>query len=192
METPDLFALFVRPVHAAGWRYMVSGSLASVHYGEPRLTLDVDMAVHLEPAELLQLPQVFPAPDYYVPPVEVTIAEVARPVRGHFNVIHLLSGQKADFYPSRNHPYWAWAWEHRQEGCVDGAPVWFAPREYVILWKLEFYREGGGGKHLQDIAGMIRVSGEALDFALLERAVSELGLEKTWALARAGVGDAAP
>ena len=46
METPDLFSLFVRPLHRSGLRYMVSGSLASVYYGEPRLTLDVDLVVH--------------------------------------------------------------------------------------------------------------------------------------------------
>lgn len=146
--------------------------------------MDVDLAVHLQPAEVETLSAVFPAADYYAPPLEVTLVEVARPVRGHFHVIHLATGQKADFYPSRNHPYWAWAWEHRQQGQVDGEPVWFAPREYVILWKLEFYREGGGDKHLQDIAGMLRVSGEGLDFTLLDRAAVELGLKEFWTLAR--------
>jgi hypothetical protein len=52
------------------------------------------------------------------------------------------------------------------------------------MWKLEFYREGGGDKHLQDIAGILRVSREELDFTLLDRAVSELGLEKFWTLAK--------
>jgi len=54
------------------------------------------------------------------------------------------------------------------------------------MWKLEFYREGGGAKHLQDIAGIVRVSREELDFALLDRAAIELGLEKFWALAQQG------
>jgi hypothetical protein len=47
VDTPDLFTLFVRPLHRAEWRYMVSGSLASTHYGEPRLTMDVDLVVHI-------------------------------------------------------------------------------------------------------------------------------------------------
>ena len=166
---------------------MVSGSLASVHYGEPRLTLDVDLAVHLQPEAVEQMPVVFPESGYYAPPREVLLAELARPVRGHFNVIHLPTGQKADFYPSRSHPYWSWAWTHRQLGQVDGDPVWFAPREYVILWKLEFYREGGGDKHLRDIGGILRVSGDELDRGLLLRAVHELGLERSWQ----GVRDAA-
>ena len=45
MPEPDLTALFLRPLEGAGLdRYMVSGSIASIEYGEPRATLDVDVA----------------------------------------------------------------------------------------------------------------------------------------------------
>jgi hypothetical protein len=97
METADLFDLFVRPIHRAGLRYMVSGSLASVHYGEPRLTLDVDLVMHLAEAEIAKLVPLFPAGEYSAPPADVILVELARPTRGHFNVIHLATGQKADF-----------------------------------------------------------------------------------------------
>ncbi|MBL9185928.1 MAG: hypothetical protein JNK23_00475 [Opitutaceae bacterium] len=113
METPDLLALFVRPLHRAGVRYMVTGSLASVHYGEPRLTLDVDVVVHVGEGEAAAIAGLFPSADFYAPPPEIVATEIARPVRGHFNVIHFASGQKADFYPSRRHPYWQWAFDHR-------------------------------------------------------------------------------
>ena len=184
METPDLFELFVRPLHAAGLRYMVSGSLASVHYGEPRLTLDVDLVVHLAEAEIATLAPLFPFEEFYLPPVDVIAAEVNRPIRGHFNVIHLLTGQKADVYPSREHPYWDWAWQHRRLGQTGNAEVYFAPPEYVILWKLEFFREGGGEKHLRDIRGMLKMSNEDIDRGLLERASAELGLTQQWAAAQ--------
>ena len=186
METPDLFALFVRPLHRAGWRYMVSGSLASVHYGEPRLTLDVDVVVHVDEGESGALAGLFPAGDFYVPPPEVVAGEIARPTRGHFNVIHFASGQKADFYPSRRHPYWQWAFEHRRLERAGVDEVWFAPPEYVILWKLEFFREGGGDKHLRDIRGMLLVNPEAIDRAMLDRASAELGLGEFWRQAQAG------
>ena len=38
MPEPDLFLLFVRPLNRAGLRYVVSGSVAAIFYGEPRLT----------------------------------------------------------------------------------------------------------------------------------------------------------
>ena len=64
--------------------------------------------------------------------------------------------------------------------------IWFAPPEYVILWKLEFFREGGGDKHLRDIRGMLLVNAETIDRAMLDRAASELGLGAHWALAQSG------
>jgi hypothetical protein len=64
--------------------------------------------------------------------------------------------------------------------------VYFAPPEYVILWKLEFFREGGGEKHLRDIRGMLLVSGETIDRDLLDRACAELGLSPQWQAARDG------
>ncbi len=180
VETPDLFALFVRPLHRAGLRYMISGSLASVHYGEPRLTLDVDLVAHLGEREAAELAGLFAAAEFYVPPTEVLAVEIARPTRGHFNVIHFASGQKADFYPSRRHPYWQWAFEHRRLARIGDDEVWFAPPEYVILWKLEFFREGGGDKHLRDIRGMLLVNAENIDRSMIGTACAELGLSEQW------------
>jgi hypothetical protein len=186
VDTPDLFGLFVRPLHESGLRYMVSGSLASIYYGEPRLTMDVDLVVHLAAGEAEVLAGLFSAADFYVPPSDVLAVELGRPTRGHFNIIHFASGQKADFYPSRRHPYWSWAFEHRRLGRIDGDEVWFAPPEYVILWKLEFFREGGGDKHLRDIRGMLLVNPENIDQVMLEGASAELGLAQEWKHAQAG------
>lgn len=159
---------------------MVSGSIAAIEYGEPRATLDVDVAIVMDEALADAFPSLYPQPDYYCPPVEVLVLESRRPTRGHFNVIHSGSGLKADFYPSRNHPYFGWAMEHRRRLSVGGADYWFAPPEYVILWKLEFFREGGEGKHLRDIRGILEVSGEEVDRPLLEEAVTNLRLEREW------------
>ena len=165
---------------------MVSGSLASIYYGEPRLTMDVDLVVHLDANGAAILAGLFAPENYNVPPSEVLAVEIARPTRAHFNVIHFASGQKADFYPSPRHPYWSWAFEHRRLGQVGGDEVWFAPPEYVILWKLEFFREGSGDKHLRDIRGMLLVNPENIDRKMLDRACAELGLSAYWERAQAG------
>ena len=182
---PDLFSLFVRPLHRAGLRYMITGSVASMHYGEPRFTMDVDLVVHLDESEIATLATTFPEPDFYVPPPEVLAEELRRPAHGHFNVIHSPTGLKADFYPSRQNAYWTWAWEHRRHAEIEGQPAFFSPPEYVILSKLEFYREGGSKKHLRDIRGMLAVSGPEIDRALLDQATRELGLGSAWQAALA-------
>ena len=63
---------------------------------------------------------------------------------------------------------------------MDGEPVHVAPLEYVIVRKLEFYREGGSEKHLRDIEAMLRVSGELVREDVLQRWMIARGVEGTW------------
>jgi len=125
----------------------------------------VDLVVHLSAIEIAKLTVAFPEADYHVPPLEIIAEEIRNTGKGHFNVIHADTGFKADFYPARSDPRWAWAWQRRRRDAVDGHPTYFAPPEYVILSKLEFFREGGSEKHLRDIRGMLAVSGENIDRA---------------------------
>lgn len=180
MASLDLVEIFVRPLQEAGVAYMVSGSLASMHYGEPRLTLDVDLALHLEEGKEAAFLELFESGAFYHPPLDVLKVEVRRPSRGHFNLIHFESGFKADCYPSKNHPYWTWAWENRRLEKIGEGDVYLAPPEYVIMWKMEFFREGGGDKHLRDIRGMLAVSGAEMDLPLLAAAAQKLGLTEIW------------
>jgi hypothetical protein len=55
-----------------------------------------------------------------------------------------------------------------------------APPEYVIIRKLEYFREGKSEKHLRDIRSMLAVSAAAIDRALLETKIAELNLEPEW------------
>jgi hypothetical protein len=61
----------------------------------------------------------------------------------------------------------------------------FASPEDVILKKLEYHREGGSDKHLRDIAGVLKISGDPLDLAYLDDWSSRLGLADLWAKVRA-------
>ena len=96
MPEPELSLLFVRPPNRAGIRYVVSGSVAAIFYGEPRLTHDVDMVVFLNADDIRRLIEIFPDNEFYLPPMETMIAEVARERSAHFNLIHKDTGFKAD------------------------------------------------------------------------------------------------
>ena len=60
----------------------------------------------------------------------------------------------------------------------------FASPEGVILKKLEYYREGGSDKHLRDIAGILRISGDQVDFAYIGDWATRLDLAEIWAKVR--------
>ena len=57
----------------------------------------------------------------------------------------------------------------------------------MILWKLEFFREGGGDKHVRDIRGMLLVNGDSMDRELIDRATAELGLIAQWTEVQKGL-----
>jgi hypothetical protein len=181
MREADLIELFVAPLERLGVRYLVTGSVAATLYGEPRATHDIDLVANLSAEDGERLTAAFPAASFYTPPAEVIALEAAREGRGHFNVIHSESGLKADFYLAGRDPLHAWAFRHAREYSIAGLRVRLAPAEYVILRKLEFYREGGSEKHLRDIRSMLALSPEALDRRDLADWIHRLGLERQWA-----------
>lgn len=163
-----------------GVRYIISGSVAAILYGEPRMTHDVDFVVFLNDEIILRLADAFPAPEFYLPPPSIIALEVARERRGHFNVIHADTGFKADFYTSGGDELHAWAFRNARRLEYQGEQMVVAPPEYVIVRKLEYFREGGSGKHLRDIRAMIHVSGEEIDRDMLNRWIRRLNLEQSW------------
>ncbi|MBC8128452.1 MAG: hypothetical protein H8M99_15025 [Gloeobacteraceae cyanobacterium ES-bin-144] len=182
MQDPDFISLFVAPLETAGIRYMITGSVASSIYGEPRNTLDIDIVVLLHSEQIDLLPALFPENDFYLPPSDVVIVESHRESRGHFNIIHHNTGLKADIYLSRNHPSLPWALTHTRRVPTPNCEITVAPPEYVILHKLEFYRESGHQRHLRDIAGMIEQ--QELDLAYLESSIRVLQLATQWQAAK--------
>jgi hypothetical protein len=165
---------------------MITGGVAAIAYGEPRLTNDVDIVVDGAPAYADRFTAVFSTPDYYLPPHEVLIEELARSRHGHFNIIHNDSGLRADVYVAGDDSLNAWAMQRRHEEQIGADHVWFAPIEYVIVRKLEYYSEGGSDRHLRDIAAMLRISGDLIDRATLRRLIGDRGLEVPWAKVGSG------
>lgn len=180
-EQPDLVALFVAPLNRLGLRYFVTGALAAGMYGEPRLTNDVDLVVELGERDAGRLRDAFDESAFYVPPLEVIQAERSRNRLGHFNLIHHDTAYKADVYLVGDDPLHHWGLERREQVIVDGEPVWLAPPEYVIIRKLQFFRDGGSAKHLQDIRSMLTVLGDRLDRNALAEQVAKRGLASEWA-----------
>lgn len=180
-EPPDLVALFVAPLNRLGLRYFVTGALAAGMYGEPRLTNDVDLVVELLERDEIRLHNAFDESAFYVPPLEVIHAERSRARHGHFNLIHHDTAYKADVYLVGDEPLHHWALERRERVIVEGEPVWLAPPEYVIIRKLQFFRNGGSARHVRDIRSMVSVLGDRIDHAALEEQAAALGLAAEWA-----------
>jgi hypothetical protein len=186
MLEPDLIELFVAPLNRLGIKYLITGSVAAMLYGEPRVTHDVDILVFLRVHEIDSLAEYYPSPEFYMPPTNVIVAEMSREKRGQFNIIHVESGLKADLYLIGHEELDGWAFRHAVEYSIRGNRIRLAPPEYVILRKLEFFHEGGSDKHLRDIAAMLNISGDQIDRSALNDWITRMGLEAEWSKAREG------
>lgn len=182
MPSPEPFLLFTRTLNKLGIRYMVSGSIAAIYYGEPRMTNDVDIVVILRREDVALLTSAFSLEEFYCPPPEVIESERRREQRGHFNLIHHETGFKADIYPSGREPLHGWGFARAVEASIEGEKVSFAPPEYVMVRKLQYFREGGSQKHLRDISRMLVGLGENWDRTALESLIKANGLAAEWTL----------
>lgn len=184
-ESASLITLFVAPLNRLGVKYMVTGSLATSIYGDPRLTHDIDLVVALPDETLAALHDAFDETEFYVPPLDVLTVEAHRVLHGHFNIIHTATALKADVYVIGMDPLHRWALDRRQATTVDGHAVWLAPPEYVALRKLQYFRDGGSDKHLRDVRAMLRQLGSEIDRSLLESEATRLNLQEQLAMVAA-------
>lgn len=183
-QAPSFVTLFIVPLNRAGIEYMVTGGLAAVVYGHPRLTLDVDLVIRLAPRDVETFAALWDPAEFYCPSVEAIATESARATHGHFNVIHLDSAMRADVYIAAKDPITTWALQHRTVRTVERESVQFAPIEYVIAYKLHYYQLGGSDRHLRDVARMLDISGSEVDESALHRWIDELNLGNAWDRAR--------
>lgn len=87
----------------------------------------------------------------------------------------------ADLYLAGDDPLHRWALARTMAVQLGDHSLRIAPAEYVILRKLESYREGGSEKHLRDIRGMLQLSAHRIDRGEIDRWAGRLGLEAVWA-----------
>jgi len=180
MQDHNLFGIYLNILNKNQIQYFVTGSVASIVYGEPRLTHDIDLVIFLPEKEVDKFVKAFPSEGFYCPPEEIIRTELKREVRGHFNLIHHETGFKADIYFAGKEELHFWALKNIQQIDFFGITISVAPPEYVIIKKLEFYKEGKAQKHLTDIQGILTNSKNIINFALLDDMINRMGLNDVW------------
>lgn len=184
MDQDELLRRVVGALERLRIPYLVTGSMASIFFGEPRFTNDIDIVVSLSEDRSNDLADQFPTEDFYLDRQAAVDA-----VRNHrqFNLIHPRSGLKVDFVVAAPTPFnkSRFSRAKRVRPGADFEAV-FATPEDVILMKLDYFRRGGSDKHLRDVSGILAVSGEMLDESYIETWAERLGVSEEWRKARSG------
>jgi hypothetical protein len=184
MEPEDLLRIVVRVCEEQGLRYLVTGSTATIAYGEPRFTNDIDIVLELRRDQIHRFCGAFPESEYYLSRQAV---ESAVQSASQFNLIHPASGLKVDFivYSETDFNQSRMA-RSRALPVLEDHSVQFAAPEDVILMKLKYYKEGGSEKHLRDIRGVLTVQGDKIDLQYIAAWAKRLGVAKEWIAVQSG------
>ena len=177
----EVFLDVIQTLEKQNIEYMVVGSVASIIYGEPRMTHDMDIVINITPQDALKIESSFLIEKYYCPPLEVIKAELTQ--RGQFNLIHHESGLKVDVMIRKNSPHSIEEFKRRHKvSFINNFEVYLAKPEDIIIKKLVFYREGRSAKHITDIRGML---GETpVDHDYLNKWIAELKLDDEYNLVK--------
>jgi len=155
--------------------YIVSGSAASSFHAFVRTTQDGDLVVALHPDRVEEFASAF-APEFYLDRASI---RQALQMGGSFNLIHLESSLKIDFFPLRKRSFSQQEFSRRQPRFFlkdSNAPAYVATAEDTILAKLEWFRAGGeiSENQWRDVLGILKVQSGSMDFAYLNQWASEL------------------
>lgn len=177
----DLLRSIVGLLDAIGIPYMVVGSFASSTYGEPRSTYDLDLVVDPSREQLDRLLARLDPDHYYV---DADVARDALRRRSMFNIIEIETAWKLDLVIRQARPFSIEELARRQRISIIGVEVAAATPEDTIIAKLEWAQRGASDRQLDDVAGILRITGATLDLEYIERWVDALGLADTWKRAR--------
>jgi hypothetical protein len=170
--------------------YLVGGSVASSVYGIPRTTRDVDFVADLAIANIAPLVEALSDECY----IDAEMIQDAIETRSSFNILHLPTMHKADVFVQQSN---AWAAEQMarrlpQKIVINDREevIQFACPEDMILQKLHWFRLGGGVSKYQlpDVAGILKVQADRLDYGYLKRWAQELNLTELLAQAYEDAG----
>jgi predicted nucleotidyltransferase len=159
--------------------YMISGSVGSMLYGEPRMTNDIDIVVELKEEKIEDFLNQLDEMQYYFPSLEFVKDSVKR--KSQFNIIHLESGSKVDIIIKKSTEFAEIEFSRkRQVAFTENFDAFTASPEDIIISKMAFYHLSGSEKHIKDIASMLIISSDEIDHEYLGKWISKMGYQDIW------------
>jgi hypothetical protein len=154
-------------------QYMIVGSVAASFHGFSRATHDIDIVISLHPDAVPALASALGDGFYF----DEISARRAVERRDMFNIIHMESGVKVDFWILPDDDFSQSQFARRQRDEFEGIEAWVASAEDTILAKLLWYRETPSERQLGDIRAILAAQDGKLDWNYLDSWADRLGVK---------------
>lgn len=178
MEQHELLLYVVECFEKLEIPYLITGAIASIAYGEPRFTNDIDIVADISLEQIGKFKKNFPENEFYL---EVDSMKAAINQRHQFNIIHPASGLKVDVILSKKDEFDVRRFSRiKRLNVTETKSANFSSPEDVIIKKLEFYKKGGSEKHLRDVASMLKISSDLINLAYISSWAKKLDVDDVW------------
>ena len=181
MSQQELLNKVVQALNANKIDYMITGSVASSFYGEPRSTHHIDVVISIGAPDVGRLAESFPENEFYFDK-EAFVDAIKN--KRMVNVIDVREGDKIDFWVLSDEVFSRESFGRKTEVGFMGISIKFPTPEDVIISKLKWAKESGGSeKQIRDVAGVYEVCRDMLDLKYIEKWIQRLALKDLWELA---------
>jgi len=175
MTQEKVLARFLDTLKDFGIEYMVTGSIASIRYGRPRLTHDMDIVLVFKTEQVEKLLKELGGD--FSPDID-TIREMVKSA-GMFEIMHSRTGLKIDCWNLTDTEYEKESFGRRKKLNFAETQAYFSTPEDIILSKLLWQKKGASEKHLEDIKGILEVQVK-LDRRYMQKWAEKLGVLEIW------------
>ena len=151
LHPTDALSLVAGKLNAAGYRWMLVGSMAGLLYGHVRSTVDMDIVLDCKGLDPQRLSDTF-APEYYL---DEQMIQTSAPLGIMFNAISMGAGPKVDLIPLVDQPFERGAFERRQAIAWHGTPVMTTTSEDLVLSKLRWAAASQSARQLGDVRAIM-------------------------------------
>jgi hypothetical protein len=181
MSSKEILREMIAALDQARIPYMVVGSFASNLYGTGRATFDIDLVVSATSEQIQALLSFLPIAKYYFD-LDAALAACRR--KDMFNILDMERGWKVDLIFEKPSAYHQQAFQRRTAAEIEQVPLFAATAEDIVISKLDWAKMGESSRQIEDVAGILKVRGDLLDRAYIEKWVKQLELAEQWRAAR--------
>lgn len=159
--------------------YMITGAWSVIYYGRPRASHDIDFVVELKKEDTSKvLKAIDSLPEEFC--AQKGAIEEAIKKRGMFNIFHLPTALKMDFWLLTDDEFDKSRFSRRKKVKILGQEMEIATAEDTTIQKLRWYQEAKIEKHLIDAAFVYQIQNKNLDKSYLKKWAKKLKIEKDY------------